>query len=138
MKHVVHGLAVMVIVGCLTPVQSYAGDEVQDARVQKAKLWYEKYCTPCHGPGGTPGSAVFAATKKPVDLRSYAQRNGGRFPSEKWWNYEFSSRQGGVHGDVWDRMHKDQNETVKVDRVTAHGVLTYIQWYVMSIQNKNR
>jgi hypothetical protein len=38
MKHIVSGLVLVVIVGCLTPLRSYAGDEVQDARVQKGKL----------------------------------------------------------------------------------------------------
>src|SRR5512139_2639163 len=80
MKQIVSGLAVMVIIGCLTPLRSSAGDEVRDARIEKGKLWYDKYCTPCHGPGGAPGSAVFPATKKPVDLRTIAQRNGGNFP----------------------------------------------------------
>ena len=81
MKPIVTGLAIVAIVACLTPLRSYAGGEVQDARVQKGKVSYDKYCTPCHGPGGAPGSAVFAATKKPVDLRTIAQRNGGTFPA---------------------------------------------------------
>jgi hypothetical protein len=48
------------------------------------RIWYEKYCTPCHGPGGAPGSAVFAKSKQPVDLRTYVQRHGGKFPSGDW------------------------------------------------------
>jgi hypothetical protein len=39
MKHIVSGLAVVVIVGCLTPLRASAGDEVRDARVEKGKLW---------------------------------------------------------------------------------------------------
>jgi hypothetical protein len=139
MKQIVSALAVVVIVACLTLLRSYGGDEVQDARVQKGKLWYEKYCTPCHGAGGTPGSAVFAATKKPIDLRTYVQRNGGRFPSARWWDLVFSSRPSGVHADVWERVHNDQSETDEVERdVAAHGVVANIEMYVMSIQNKNK
>jgi hypothetical protein len=139
MKHIVSGLAVVVIVGCLTPLRSYAGGEVQDARVQKGKLWYDTYCTPCHGAGGTPGSAVFAATKKPIDLRTYAQRNGGKFPSVRWWDLVFSSRPGGVHAEVWQRIRNDQSETAEVERdIAAHGVVANIEEYVMSIQNKNK
>ena len=133
------GLAVVVIVGCLTPLRSYAGDQVQDARVQKGKLWYDKYCTPCHGAGGTPGSAVFAATKKPIDLRTYAQRNGGKFPSVRWWDLVFSYRPGGVHAQVWERIRNDQSETVEVERnIEAHYVVANIEEYVVSIQSKNK
>ena len=128
MKRIVGTLAVALIVGCLTPLRSYAGDAVQDARVQKGKLWYDQYCTPCHGAGGMPGSAVFAATKKPIDLRTYQQRNGGRFPSEKWWDLAFSSRPRGVHAAVWQRIRNDQSETVEVERdITAHSVVANIE-----------
>ena len=85
MKRIVASVAMMLIVVAAASPRSYAGEEVQDARVQKGKAWYGKYCTPCHGAGGAPGSAVFAGTKKPIDLRSYQQRNGGTFPSMSWW-----------------------------------------------------
>jgi hypothetical protein len=137
-KQVASVLAVLLIAGCLTPPQSYAGEGVQDARSLNGKLRYEKYCTPCHGAGGTPGSAVFAGTKKPVDLRTIAQRNDGRFPSERWWELVFSSRPAGVHGQVWETIRNDQNATVEVERdIAAHGVVANIEYYVESIQNKN-
>jgi hypothetical protein len=139
MKPIVTVLAIVVIVSCLTPLRSYAGDEFLDARVQKGKVSYGKYCTRCHGPGGAPGSAVFAATKKPVDLRTIAQRNGGNFPSIRWWDFVFSSEPRGVHAGAWERIRNDQTETVKVERdVAAHGVAANIEYYVESIQNKNR
>jgi hypothetical protein len=137
MKQVVSGLAMVVIIGCLTPLRSDAGDHVEDLRVQKGKLWYDKYCTPCHGPGGTPGSAVFAATKKPIDLRTYQQRNGGRFPSARWWDVTFNSQPGDVHTDVWERIRSQQSETVDRD-ITARGVVANIEEYVMSIQSKHK
>ena len=139
MKPIVTGLAIAVVVACLTPLRSSAGDEVRDARFQKGKQWYEKYCTPCHGAGGTPGSAVFAATKKPVDLRTIAQRNGGNFPSRRWWDFVFSSQPRGVHAEPWERIRNDQTDTVAVERdMTAHGVVANIEYYVESIQNKNK
>ena len=139
MKQIVRGLVLFVIVCCLSPLQSYAGDEVQDARVQKGKLWYDKYCTPCHGPGGAAGSAVFAATKKPVDLQTIAQRNGGNFPSMRWWDFVFSSQPRGVHAAAWERIRNDQTETVGVERdVAAHGVAANIEYYVESIQNEKK
>ncbi len=139
MKQIVSALAVVVIVAYLSPVPSYAGDEVQDARVRNGKLWYDKYCTSCHGPGGAPGSAVFPGTKKPVDLRTIAQRNGGNFPSIRWWDFVFSSQPRGVHADAWERIRNDQNETVEVERdMTAHSVVANIERYVESIQKKNK
>ena len=135
MKQIVSALAAVVIVACLTPPRSYAGNEVQDLRVQKGKLGYDKYCTPCHGAGGTPGSAVFAATKKPIDLRTYQQRNGGTFPSVRWWDVTFIPQPGAVHTEVWERIRNDQRETVDRD-IMARGVVSYIEAYVRSIQNK--
>ena len=139
MKAIVTSLAIVVTVGCLAPLRSYAGDEFQDVRVQRGKQWYDTYCTSCHGPGGAPGSAVFAATKKPVDLRTIAQRNGGRFPSMKWWDFLFSSEPRGVHAAAWKRIRTDQTEPSDVQRdVAAHGVVANIEYYVESIQNTNK
>ena len=139
MKSIMTGLAIVVIVACLTPVRSYAGDEVLDARVQKGKLSYDKYCTPCHGVGGGPGAAVFAVTKKPIDLRTIAQRNGGTFPSVRWWDFVFSSQPRGVHAGAWKRIRNDQTESVEVERdAAAHGVAANIEYYVESIQSKNK
>ncbi len=139
MRQIVSGLAMMVIIGCLTPLQSSAGDDLHKVPFRQGKLWYDKYCTSCHGPGGAPGSAVFAATHKPVDLRTIAQRNGGKFPSMKWWNFVFRSEPRGVHAEAWQRIRDDQTETVQVERdVAAHGVAANIEHYVESIQNPKK
>ena len=137
MKYIVTGVVVLAIVVCVTSLRSYAGNEVQDPRVQKGNVWYDKYCTPCHGTGGAPGSAVFAGTKKRIDLRTYEQRNGGTFPSWKWWDVTFSPQPGAVHTDVWERIRNDQTETVDRD-ITARGVVSYIEQYVRSIQKQSR
>ena len=137
MKYIVPGVVVVVIVVCVTSLRSYAGNEAQDPRVQKGKVWYEKYCTPCHGVGGTPGSAVFPGTKKRIDLRTYQQRNGGTFPSWRWWDVTFSPQPGGAHTDVWERIRNDQTESVDRD-ITARGVVSYIEQYVRSIQHKHK
>jgi len=139
MKTVVSGLVAGVIVSCLIAPRSGAADEVQDGRVQTGKALYEKYCTPCHGSAGAPGSAVFATTKKLVDLRTVAQRNGGDFPSGRWWDFIFSSQPRGVHAAPWQRIRNDQTESVEVERdVAAHGVAANIEYYVESIQNKHK
>jgi mono/diheme cytochrome c family protein len=146
MKQVVTGVAVAAILACVTSAPSYAGDEAQDARIQKGKVYYAKYCTPCHGEGGSPGSAVFPGTKKRIDLRTYQQRNGGRFPSSRWWDVTFNPQPGTVHTVVWERIRKDQSPTKhgeselsrELERdITARGVVANIEFYVMSIQKEN-
>ncbi len=138
MRQIIRTLAVLfVIVGPMMVLRSYAADPVKDARIQMGKVWYDKYCTSCHGAGGAPGSAVYVANKKPIDLRTYVERNGGKFPSGRWLNAVFNPRPGGVHTDVWERIRSDQGENIDRDAI-ARGVVANIAEYVVSIQNKNK
>ena len=121
--------------GSVVPVRARAADEVQQARVEMGRIWYQKYCTPCHGPGGAPGSAVYAATKQPVDLRNYVQRNGGKFPSGKWLSVVFAPQPGGTHTEVWEKLQGAQPESMEKDAV-ARGVVATIAEYVISVQTK--
>jgi hypothetical protein len=51
----------------------------------------------------------------------------------------FSSRPEGVHGEAWERIRDDQSATAESQRdIMAHGVVANIEFYVMSIQNKNK
>jgi hypothetical protein len=44
-----------------------------------------------------------------------------------------------VHAEAWERIRNDQTETVEADRdVAAHGVAANVEYYVESIQNKNK
>jgi hypothetical protein len=144
MKRIGASVAVMVVVVGVPALRSYAGE---DARIQKGKVWYEEYCTPCHGAGGAPGSAVFAGTKRPIDLRSYQQRNGGTFPSMSWWDVTFSPQPGAVHTKVWETIRNDQSVTHALDSdrsrelertIAARGIVANIEMYVMSIQKTHR
>ena len=58
---------------CFVPGRARGEEHQQLTRGEYGRLWYEKYCTPCHGQGGAPGSAVFSNSKEPVDLRVYDQ-----------------------------------------------------------------
>lgn len=135
MKQIVSALAAVIVVGWLAALPSLAGDEVQDARLETGRRAYERYCTPCHGAGGVPGSAVFAATKKPVDLRTLVERNGGRFPTVRWWSAVLSPEPGAVHTQVGERIRKDQPDSVDPE-ITAHGLAVNIEDYLISIQQK--
>jgi hypothetical protein len=137
MKHIAAGVVVVAIVACATSLRSHADSEARDARVEKGKIWYDQYCTPCHGAGGTPGSAVFPDTKTRIDLRTYQQRNGGSFPSWRWWDVTFNPQPGTVHTDAWERIRDDQPGTVDRD-ITARGVVSYIEQYVRSIQKGSK
>ena len=139
MQRIVSCVAAVLIAGSLTSWPAYAAEPAQDMRVQNGARWYDTYCTPCHGPAGAPGSAVFAATKKPIDLRTFQQRNGGTFPGSRWWDVVFNPQPGAVHTAVWKRIRSDQRETSEADRdISAHNVVANIEFYVMSIQSRTK
>ena len=98
-------------------------------------MWYEKYCTPCHGVGGAPGSAVFAQTKQPVDLRTYVARNGGTFPTGEWLAVVFAEPPQNPHTEVWERIRRDETGGT-IHEVGARGKVRSIADYVLSIQAK--
>lgn len=137
MQRIVSWVAAALIAGGVAASPAYAADPGQDLRIQNGARWYDTYCTPCHGPAGAPGSAVFAATKQPIDLRTLEERNGGRFPSANWWGAVFSPQPGAVHTAVWTRIRGDQHDPSEADRdISARNVVGNIQLYVMSIQTR--
>jgi len=131
----------VLVAGLLVPQRVHAEDQVQaDARVQSGKIAYEKYCTSCHGAAGAPGSAVCAKTKKPIDLRTYVERNGGKFPTSKWFNAVFIPEPGAVHTPVWETIRKEQVvsalQTAGERDDMARGVVAHVADYIISIQRK--
>jgi mono/diheme cytochrome c family protein len=105
-----------------------ADDEIDRVLSEAGKVKYEHYCMPCHGAGGGPATAA-------VDLRTYVERNGGKFPAADWIAIVADARPGNVHADVWERIRKDQ-VTSSADAAAARGVVGQIARYVMSIQAK--
>jgi mono/diheme cytochrome c family protein len=126
-------LAIALAVG--TGARALAADEIDEALSSAGKVWYDKYCTPCHGPGGVPGDAVFRANKQPVDLRNYVQRHGGKFPSADWLAVIADTRPASVHSDVWQTIQRAQVGSVQ-NEAAARGVVGSIARYVRSIQTK--
>jgi mono/diheme cytochrome c family protein len=110
-----------------------AADELEKVQAEAGRQWYDKYCTPCHGAAGAPGSAVFADSKKPVDLRDYVKRNGGRFPAERWINVVTTENPSQVHTEVWHRLRDSQGSAISSD-VAGRAIVVSIAQYVRSIQ----
>lgn len=125
-------LAIVLTVGIGS--RALAADQIDEALSGAGKVWYEKYCTPCHGPGGAPGDAVSSATKQPVDLRGYVKRHGGKFPAADWLAVLADTRPGGVHAKVWETIQRDQTGTAQ--NAAARGVVGAVARYVRSIQAK--
>jgi len=115
--------------------RALAADQIDDALSGAGKVWYDKYCTPCHGPGGAPGEAVSRATKQPVDLRTYVQRHGGKFPASDWLAVIADTRPASVHAPVWQKIKDSQGGGVQADGA-ARGVAGSIARYIISIQTK--
>lgn len=113
----------------------FAADQIDDALSSAGKVWYDKYCTPCHGAGGAPGTAVARATNKPVDLRVYVKNHGGKFPAADWLAIIADTRPASVHADVWDTIKRSQVGMTQ-DEAAARGVVGSIARYVNSIQTK--
>src|SRR5262245_64093975 len=95
---------VAVILGSVSIFTICAGaeDGLERLPVEMGQKGYGKYCTPCHGPGGAPGSAVYVESKQPIDLRTYASRNGGE--SDKWTSEVFTPEPGSPHREAWEKI----------------------------------
>jgi len=127
------GVAIALALGIVG--EARAADDLDEALSKAGKVWYDKYCTPCHGPGGAPATAVATATKQPVDLRTYVKRHGGKFPTSDWIAIIADTRPASVHADVWDTIKQAQAGSLEND-AAARGVVSAIARYVNSIQTK--
>jgi hypothetical protein len=112
-----------------------AEDEIDQSLSAAGKVHYDRYCTPCHGAGGAPGTAVSSSTKQPIDLRTYVQRHGGTFPAADWLAVIADARPGGPHAAVWRSIRQGQSGTTG-SAAAARGIVGQIARYVMSIQAK--
>ena len=114
--------------------RAVAADQLDTEMNEAGKVWYEQYCSPCHGAGGAPGTAVAKATQKPVDLRTYVNRHGGKFPVADWIAVTQEVNPGGTHVPVWNAIKRQQ--TGPAPEAAARGILASIARYVRSIQTK--
>jgi mono/diheme cytochrome c family protein len=126
--------AATLISWCVDPSRAGAQDQ-PSSTPGNGRIWYEQYCTPCHGPGGAPGSAVFAASKQPVDLRTYVQRHGGKFPSGDWLMVVFAQPINNPHTAVWERIRREEADGT-TNELASRAKVRSIAEYVISIQAK--
>ena len=132
------GMAFLVVLGggWAVPNRAQAEDELQKARSEAGRIWYEAYCTPCHGKGGAPGTAVYPKTKEPVDLRTYVQRHGGKFPAGEWIAIVAGSPRSPVHSEVWEEIRRKHQTSFPSGYAEARGIVASIAEYVISLQTK--
>lgn len=132
----VMALVVTLGAGWVVPNCVRAEDELQKALSEAGRIWYEQYCMPCHGQGGTPGSAVYPGSKQPVDLRTYVQRHGGKFPAGKWIAIVAGAPQSPVHTEVWEKIRRQHQTSAPSGNAEARGIVASIAEYVISLQTK--
>jgi hypothetical protein len=133
-RRTVDVIAAALIICCVAPSRAPAQEHPSPAG-DNGRIWYEKYCTPCHGVGGGPGSAVFPDSKQPIDLRTYVHRHGGNFPRENWLAVVLGDPVASAHSAVWEKIRTDEGTTADSELV-AHGIVATIADYVISIQAK--
>jgi hypothetical protein len=100
-------LSAAAIAIAISAVPVAAADKVRDqmldqAHVAAGRALYDRYCTPCHGPEGGPGSAVYRATDKNVDLRRYVARHNDLFPTYEWIAVVEHVDLASPHAAVWE------------------------------------
>ncbi len=122
--------------GGLVPNRARADDELQKAQSEAGRVWYDTYCTPCHGKGGAPGSAAYPKTKEPVDLRTYVQRHGGIFPAGEWIAIVAGSPRNPVHSEVWEKIRRRHGGSGASGDAAARGIVASIAQYIISMQSK--
>ena len=110
-------------------------NQLEQAHVAAGKVWYEKYCTSCHGQGGGPGSAVYRGSDRPGDLRTCVKRNNGIFPAVEWIAVVEHVDLSSPHADVWERIRTDQEGTAG-QGAEARGIDASIADYNISVQTK--
>jgi len=127
-------MTTLIVAGIPSRVMS-AENPLEQVHVAAGKVWYEKYCTSCHGQAGGSGSAVYRGTDKPVDLRTYVKRNNGIFPAIEWMAIIEHVDLSAPHATVWEKIRTDQ-EAGAGQGAVARGIVALIADYIISVQTK--
>lgn len=126
------------LISCsVDPRSARAQDPQPSLAPEYGRIWYEKYCTPCHGVGGGPGEASFVATKQPIDLRTYVHRHGDKFPAADWLMVVINKPPQNPHTRVWEELRRHEGGGI-ADEAATRGKVRSIAEYIMSIQDVSR
>jgi len=128
-------IATALLISCWFDPSCTGAQDLPSSTAGQGRIWYDKYCTPCHGVGGAPGSSVFATSKQPVDLRTYVQRHGGKFPTGDWLMVVVAKPPLNPHTEGWERIRYDEGSGTNAE-IAARGKVRWIADYVLSIQAK--
>ncbi len=76
-------VAGLVLAGLALPTLAANEEQGEDESYEQGALDFLSYCAPCHGRDGTGnGPVAMELKKKPANLSTIAQRNGGVFPQD--------------------------------------------------------
>ena len=78
---------------------------------------------------------MFVKNKQPIDLRTYVQRHGGKFPSGDWLMVVMAEPLQNPHTEVWERIRREDGggtDSKTVGRAKVRSIADYI----VSIQVK--
>lgn len=98
---------------------------------------YRSYCAVCHGEDGKGGGPAASALKTaPPDLTLLAQKNGGKFPSERVMTTLSNESDYPVHGSkdmpIWGPVFRSMGPSTSYGYLRARNVAEYLK----SIQAK--
>ena len=125
----------ILVVGVSVAVARGGDRDIDQMQATAGHVWYDKYCTPCHGPGGGPGSAIYRGTERKVDLRRYVARHSGQFPAHEWIAVVEQVDLQLPHHAVWEDIRGAQVGT-SAQAAAARGVVALIAEYILSVQTK--
>jgi hypothetical protein len=125
----------ILVVGVSVAVARGGDRYIDQMQAAAGRVWYDKYCTPCHGPGGGPGSAMYRGTERKVDLRRYVARHSGQFPAHEWIAVVEQVDLQLPHHAVWEDIRGAQVGT-SAQAAAGRGVVALIAEYILSVQTK--
>jgi len=111
------------------------------AEAPPGRAVYLQFCGACHGPNAKgDGVAGSLMTRKPTDLTTLAQRNGGTFDVMRVLRYIDGTEEVRAHGDpdmpVWGEIFRQQAAWDQTRRGEVRGKLLLITEYLQTIQVK--
>ncbi len=139
-------LLTVAIAGLALTWASCAGERAEpstaESRAAEGRVWFESYCTACHGVSGRgDGPVAKALSTPPADLTRIAAHNGGVFDGSAVGAFIDGRQRLAAHGSpdmpVWGRPLDDRrSEGFEAETLLAPGTIFLIVEYLQSIQER--